>query len=445
MGVPLSPIELLRNQYAQKRAALQTLTDSCTNAEGETRDLSPEESISFDSLVADTTKLKGRIEALEATEVTEGPARRSAPPVAPAVHSDSNRKPHSILRAIRCRVDGVPLDGIEGEIHREIALRTGRHPAGILIPTGADPVIREMLNYGREKRDLTTTTGAGSIFNVPELPLIEMLRARLVMQKLGARFFTNLHGNFSMPAQTGTSQTYWLGEGVPASLSNQTYGQIPFVPKVAIAATKVSRSYINQTSLDFEMEVKRDLAAQMAVELDRVAINGSGGTQPLGILQNPNIPVIATGANGGYSSWGAAVALESQVAALNADSGKLAYLTNPKVRGSLKTLSKGAGYPTFVYGEGSEPGVGEVNGYPAYVSSNIPSNLTKGTSTNLSALIFGNWDDLVIGAWEGIDMIINPFSGQLEGSIIISNNMNVDVQVVRTQSFAISNDVQYQG
>ena len=440
------PIELLRSQYAQKRAALQALTDACTNAEGETRDLTPEESTTFDSLVSDNAKLKARIEALEATEVapaSEGPDRRSAPPRSPAIHSDSSRRPYSILRAIRSRVNGTPFDGLEAEVHNEIARRTGRNPEGILIPTGADPEIRAMLAYGQEKRDLTTLTGAGGIFNAAELPLIEMLRARLVLQKLGARFLTNLHGNFSMPVQTGTSQTYWLGEGVPASLSNPSFAQIPFVPKVAIAATQVSRAFINQTSLDFEAEVKRDLASQMAVELDRVAINGSGGTQPLGLLQNPLVPVISSGANGGYGSWGSAVALESQVNSYDVDPTKLGYLTSPKVRGSLKTVSKGAGYPNFIFEDGTEPGAGEVNGYPCLVSSNVPSNLTKGTATNLSALIFGNWDDLVIGMWEGIDMIVNPYSAQLSGAVVISNNMNVDVQVTRPQSFAAATDVQY--
>ena len=438
----MTPLEVLRTQYNAKRSSLQALTDGCT-VDGETRDLTPEESTTFDSLVADTAKLKTRIEALEATEVAEGPDRRSAPPRGPAIHSDASRQPYSILRAIRSRVNGMPLDGLEAEVHTEIARRTGRNPEGILIPTGADPEIRAMLAYGREQRDLTTLTGAGGIFNAAELPLIDMLRARLVLGKLGARFLTNLRGNFSMPVQTGTSQTYWLGEGVPASLSNPNFAQIKFEPKVAIAATQISRQFINQASLDFEAEVKRDLATQMAVELDRVAINGSGGTQPLGLLQNPLVPVIATGTNGGYGSWATAVALESQVNAYSVDATKLGYLTSPKVRGSLKTVSKGAGYPSFVYEDGTEPGVGEINGYPACVTSNVPTNLSKGSATNLSALVFGNWDDLVIGMWEGIDMLVNPYSAQLSGAVIISNNMNVDVQVTRPQSFAVATDVQY--
>ncbi len=444
-----SAIENLRKQLRDKRASLDTLT-SPTNEQGEVRELTPDEVTQFDSLVTECTALKGRVAALEAlgdpTPTPEGPDRRSLPPQAPAIHTDATKRPYSILRAIRSRVNGTPFDGIEAEVHNEIARRTGKTPEGILIPTGSDPVIREMLRYGQsERRDLTTTTGAGGIFNVPELPLIELLRAKLVIRKLGAQFATDLRGTFSMPAQTGTSQTYWLNEGVPASLSNPTFAQIPFTPKVAIAATQISRQFINQTSLDAEQIVKNDLAAQMAVELDRVAINGSGGTQPLGLLQNPNVPVVPIGANGGYANWGTVVGLESQIANLNADSGKLAYLTSPKVRGNLKTVSKGNGYPTFVFEDGSEAGEGEMNGYPSYVSSLVPQNLTKGSGTNLSALIFGRWDSMMVGIWEGIDMIINPYSAQLSGAVIISNNMNVDVEVLRTASFAVANDVQYQG
>lgn len=444
-----SAIENLRRSLRDKRTALEALTNP-TGEAGEARDLTPDEVTRFDSLVTECTALKGRVAALEALgdEPTdaEGPDRRSLPPRSPAIHGDSKRRPYSILRAIRSRVNGTPFDGLEAEVHNEIARRTGKNPEGILIPTGADPVIREMLAYGTpERRDLTTVTGTGGIFNVPELPLIELLRAKLVIRKLGARIMTDLHGNFSIPAQTGTTTTYWLGEGTPASLSNPTYAQIPFTPRVAIAATQVSRQYINQTSLDFEADVKADLAAQMAVELDRVAINGAGGTQPLGLLQNPSIPVVPTAASGGYASWGSVVALESQVSNVNADAGKLAYLTSPRVRGSLKTVSKGNGYPTFVYEDGAEAGEGEMNGYRALVTSLVPQNLTKGGASNLSALIFGNWDDLVVAMWEGIDMIVNPYSAQLSGAVIISNQMSVDVEVRRAASFAIANDVQYQG
>ena len=449
----MSPLENLRQQLRDKMAAFAPLSNPVT-ATGETRELTTEESTRFDSLFAECETLKRRIANLEAlgeapAATTEGPAQRSAPVGAPAIHVDTKKpKTHRILRAISLMADGRAVDGFEGEVSTEIARRTGRHASGLFIPTGSDPVIREMLGYGMERRDLTTVTGTGGIYNLFERPLIEILRAKLVIQKLGARIMEGVHGNFSMTAQTGTSTTYWLGEGVPTSLSNPVYGQIPFTPKVAISATQVSRQYINQTSLDFESDIKNDIALQMAVELDRVVIDGSGVTQPLGLLQNPDIAVVSSGSNGGFPTFESVVNLQSEIANLNADAGKLAYLTSPAVRGYLKVTGKTTnGYPVFIWEDSAtEAGVGEVNGTRALVTTNVPSNLTKGTGTNLSAMIYGNFDDLVVPIWEGIELsIVNPYSAQLAGAVIISNTMSVDANVRRPQSFVVANDVQYSG
>lgn len=442
----MSPLEKLRQQLRDKKAVLDGLT-APTNEQGEVRDLTPEESTRFDAALAECNALKGRITALEAlgdAPAANGPDQRSLPPQAPAVHTDEKRRPYSYLRAIRSRVQGMPLDGLEGEVAREIQVRTGKAPMGILVPTGADENIREMLRYGQpERRDLSSVSGSGSIFTVPRLPVIELLRARLVLAKLGADFIPNVQGNFAIPRQTGTTTGYFLAEGVPASLSNPTYDQVGFTPHVAIAATQITASFLAQTSLDADARVQDDLAATMARLVESSALNGPGTTSPQGLLQNPNVPVLPIGASGGTPTWGTVVGLEGAVANANADTGRLGYLTSPKVRQSLKqTLKTNTGLTSFIW-EDVADGEGKVNSYQALTTSLIPTNLTKGSGTNLSALIYGNWSDLTIAMWEGVDMIINPFSGQLSGAITISNHFNMDCQVKHPQSFAVANDVNY--
>ena len=57
----------------------------------------------------------------------------------------------------------------------------------------------------------------------------------------------------------------------------------------------------------------------------------------------------------------------------------------------------------------------------------MPSNLTKGTGTNLSAIIYGNWADLIIGYWSAFDLLVNPYAA---GAYARS----ADVQVGRLRS-----------
>jgi HK97 family phage major capsid protein len=451
----MSALLKAKSKLASKRAEARKIVEAVSSS-AETRDFSPEEKSQFDKLMADVETLKGQVAQLGAIESDEEEAasmddepvveprsnRRSVPiGQAPAIHGD--KKPYSILRALRLAVDGKALDGLEGEVSKEIEKRTGRRAEGFFLPTGSDPEIRELMNRGRsaERRgDLTTTTGAGGIFNVPELPLIELLRAKLVVASLGAKYLTGMQGTFSIPRQSGTASVFWVAEGSPATASNPSLDQVPFTPKVAIAATTLTRKFINQTSLDAELLVKDDLAELMARELDRVAINGSGTSQPLGILQNTTIQTNSAGIQGGTNglapTFAQLVAMESQVAAFNADRGNLAYLTNPHVRGELKTTTKaGSTFPVFVWDDG------EVNSYRAEVTTNCPSTLTKGSSSgNCSAIIFGDWSSLIIAQWEGVDMLVNPYTPQLNGGVTVSMNLSVDVEVRHPESFAIVSD-----
>ena len=87
------------------------------------------------------------------------------------------------------------------------------------------------------------------------------------------------------------------------------------------------------------------------------------------------------------------VEFETDVASSNADIGSLAYLANAPTRGKLKTTEKAANTAQFIWGDAvnpAAPGEGTLNGYRAAVTNQLPSNLTKGTGTNLSAMIFGN-------------------------------------------------------
>lgn len=466
----MSTLLKLKKQRIDKKAEAQKILDAIANG-AEARHMSPEERTKFDGLMADVGAIKDQIEHakileaeddLEDDEPVERSIRRSKPPgEAPAVHTERRR--YSYHRAILQSASGAPLDGLEGEISREIETRVKVKPKGFYIPTGQDHELNDLAQgykpgttalqreltylYG-ERRDLTTTTGAGGIFNVPELPLIELLRSKLVMKKLGCRVLTDMKGLFAIPRQTGKATIYWPGEGNSASLGNPTLDQVAFVPKVAIAATNISRLFAAQTSLDAEQFTKEDLAESMAREFDRVGINGlgTGSNQPLGLLQIPGIQtnsasLAAAGGNGGTPTWATIVNMESQIANLNADMGAMAYLTTPAIRGTLKQTARlGNTYPDFIWHNTPERGVGEMNGYPAHATTSVPNNLTKGSVSGLSAMIFGDFSQAIFATWEGVDTVVNPYTNQLAGAIIVSTALTMDFEVRHNESFAILTD-----
>ena len=296
------------------------------------------------------------------------------------------------------------------------------------------------------KRVMTTGVPAdgGNLVGTDHLAgsFIELLRNRMMVRMLGATVLDGLIGNVDIPKQTGSATMAWAAEDVAAAESAPTVGQVPLGPKTATVWTDMSRRLLMQSSPSVEQMVRNDLAASIGLGLDLAAINGSGaGSEPTGILQTAGIGAVALGANGAAPTWADIVALESEVAIDNADIGNLAYLTNAAARGKLKTTPKEAGQAIYVWGDGNEPGFGMMNGYRAGASNQVPSTLTKGTSVGVcSAILYGNWADLIIGMWGALDVLVDPYTKSTTGAVRIVNHQDVDIAVRHAESFAAITD-----
>jgi len=192
-----------------------------------------------------------------------------------------------------------------------------------------------------------------------------------------------------------------------------------------------------QSSIDVEAFVRADLAAIIGLAIQQAAINGTGTLgNPLGILATAGIGAVAGGANGAAPTYANMVDLESAITAANADVGSLAFLTNGKVRGALRKAEEFAGSGRPVWTSGSERGLGEVIGYTAAVTNAVPSNLTKGAASNCSAVIFGDFAQMLIGLWGGLDIMLDPYTGAASGTKRVVALQDVNVAVRHVEAFA---------
>lgn len=308
-----------------------------------------------------------------------------------------------------------------------------RAPRGALVP----------FDVLGAKRDLTVGTNSAGGYTVATDLLaqdfIELLRNAMVLPGLGARMLTGLVGNIAIPRLSGASTAYWVSESSAPTESQQTFDQVTMSPKTVGAFTDISRKLLLQSSLDIEAMVRQDLATVLGLAIQQAAINGSGtAPTPRGILNTSGIGnASSAGADGTAPTWAQIINLESLVAAANADVGTLAYLTNAKVRGKLKGT-----FTNATYGEQPVWGMDStVNGYNAAVTNAVPSDLTKGSGTALSAIIFGNFADLLIGMWGGLDLTVDPYSNSTSGTLRIVALQDVDVAVRHAASFAAATDV----
>lgn len=350
----------------------------------------------------------------------------------------------SFVKAILAQVDPANhahRAGFEMEASRALAQKLRRDPRGIYVPG-------EVLRH-RHQRDLVagTPSAGGNLVATQHYAdsFITLLRNRSHVVNLGATTIGDLVGNVAIPSQTGAASVFWVAEGGAPTESAQTFGQVPLTPKTVAAFTDFTRRMLLQATPDIESIVRADLAGIIGVEMDRVAINGSGlSNEPLGILNATGIGSVAIGANGGPITWTHVLQLEEAIANANADEGALAYMTNNKVRRALKGTTKvsadaGAGFIWSDEARGPD-GYGSLNGYKAAASNNVPSNLTKGTGTNLSAMIFGNWADVLIGQWGGLDILVDKFTNGTSGGTRVIAFLDMDIAIRRTASFAAIKD-----
>lgn len=274
---------------------------------------------------------------------------------------------------------------------------------------------------------------------------IELLRNNAVTMGMG-RVISGLVGNVSFPAQTSGSTCYWVTENSAVTDSTLAFGALALSPKTCGTYVDISRQLLMQASVDVESLIMDDLTKVLGNGIDAVAIGpitGSAGSgEPSGFLTLPSgIGNEAwAGTDGCAPTWPLIVGMETTVAAGNAG-GNWQFLTNPKVRGKLKKLMRVATYGDVPIWDDRNPAT-PLNGYPVVITNNVPSTITKASSgATLSAIIFGNFDDLVFGLWDGLEIARDTAAGFLAGTVRIRALQSIDLGLRHAASFTLTDEV----
>lgn len=331
-------------------------------------------------------------------------------------------KKFSLVRAIHALAN--PTDrraqeaaAFEFEASQAAADMYGKTAQGIMIP---DEV---MATWGRDLSMGNDSAISGDDFRAGSF--IDVLRNASSVMASGATTLGGLSGDVKIPKKTAASSAAWIAtEGGAATESEMTVGQVTLAPKTLGAFTDVTRQLMIQSSLDVENLVRDDLVQAMALAVDLAGLEGSGASgQPTGVLNTTGVTKVTTFA-GVNPTFAEAVSIETAVANANALSGNLGYILRSNMNGALKTTALDSGSGRFV----SEGGM--INGYNARISN-------QGTDGNI---YFGNWADLLIGMFGGLDITVDPYTNSTSGTLRIVALQSMDVGVRHAASFAYGND-----
>ena len=331
--------------------------------------------------------------------------------------TEKETKRFSLLRAINAMAN--PTDRRAQEAAKfefeasEAAQRSyGQTAQGIMLP---DEVLRNW-----NQRDLSAGSDGdliGQDYRAGDF--IDVLRNNSAVMPL-ATMLNGLTGDVKIPRKTAAASAAFISsEGGAAGESELTVGNVSMSPKSLGAFTDITRQLMIQSSIDVENLVRNDLAASMAIAIDDAALEGSGSSgNPTGITNTSGINSVSL-SSAAAPTFAEMVSMETAVRVDNALLGDLAYIVHPTNYGTLKTTEKATNTAQFVAVND------EINGYTAVVSPQLTAN----------NYVFGNFNDLLIGMFGGLDIVVDPFSNSSSGTVRIVALQSVDVAVRHAVSF----------
>lgn len=284
-------------------------------------------------------------------------------------------------------------------------------------------------DFERKALEEGTTTAGG--FTVPA-PLatwyIDRLRARSVVVQAGARTVPMDSSTMAIARLDSDPAIGWREESAAVAEGDPTFGRVTLQARSIAGIVKVSRELVADT-VNAAAMLENAFVRTMALELDRVAIWGSGtAPEPRGIANTVGINEVSMGTNGAqlanYSK------LIDAIYELHLDNVTevTAGILHPRTAASLAKLVDTNGNPLV------EPKM--TADIARRATTAAPINETQGTSSDCSSIIYGDFRELLIGMREDINIRVlsEAFAGV--GQIAFLVHARADVALTHAASFS---------
>jgi HK97 family phage major capsid protein len=327
---------------------------------------------------------------------------------------------------------GKRLDGYEGERHTELLRRHAKHlpdSGGYFLVDGSD------LAPYMTRADTVLPASAGGYTVGTELApdFIELARPRSVIGALGATFISDLVGNVSFGRLAGSAVSVNWSQTETSAPSDgvQTFSQLSMTPKQVSINMRLSRTLVEQTSRTAQGLIVDDLARGIGTAVDVVALSTTpvAAGAPVGI---PDLVPAASSISGTSTNNTTVIGLQALTAKRLSPFG--GYAAPVAISKTLCARLRDATNNAFYVWEGGLWN-GRIAGQRAIASDDVPSG----------TLIFGNWDNCLIGSWGALAVEVSPFGlspGDFQaGTIALRIILLVDIAVRDPLAFAVATGV----
>lgn len=332
--------------------------------------------------------------------------------------------------------------GFEREMHDEIAARTGKQTDGFYVPDFA-------FRAGPMSAAATGASGSENVVDnfIPTIHrgdmFVEALRANQVMSNLGVTYLSGLTNRIKMPKFSAGANAAFVEELGNVADQSQTDAGVTLQPRTLGAYVDIGRIALKESIPALDRVVQDDLLRSLAERIEYYAINGSGSSgQPTGLINAGITSVdISAGTDVDALTWADVVALVKAVEDNNAvvNRATQGWLSSPAVKAKLASTAKVGSTDSVML---MDAPWNELYGYPIEFTANVLSTYDPGDGGNdASALIFGDFSQLMVGLFGAPSILVDETTGGLAGTVRIIVHQDVDIALRHTESFAITDEV----
>lgn len=447
--------DMTLEELREHRESLETRYNEIVSAE---RDLTDEDAEKIESLqekiseASDAIVLAERMErarALKKKGIIASRKNRNDQPTPDTVEEASKRFcwGRFLLGALDRRHEGVEKEIVE-EGHNESARYKPAQQMSNPLPAAFMEVVRgDGSSYHRrdpisDGLNTVDDTQGKELIQTQYGSLIPALRPRLLLPRLGATTLTGLTGPVEIPRETDLSNANWRDEYVDAEETASRFDTISLTPKSLSAWSDFTKELLFQATISPSVQtyVRQSLENAVRRKLDDTFINGATGAAtniPKGILERS---IINADLDTDYTpTWKDLVDFWKELRVENADVENMKWLMNPQTAAKLMSTPKVTGTDSVMLMDTPRSGI---MGYDTVLSNHVPSDINLGAgAADASALIFGNWADVLVAQWAGIDVIADNVTKARKAAIEVIIHSWWDSQVLHDESFAAALNV----
>lgn len=263
--------------------------------------------------------------------------------------------------------------------------------------------------------------------------VLDRARSAARVMQAGAMTVPLNNGNLTIARVLTDPSAAWRGESEEIASSSMTFGNTVLAAKSLACLVKISRE-LAEDAANAPSVIENAIIAQIGLELDRAALYGSGANfAPLGLkprIGANGVGEISMGVNGaaldGYRPF---IRAARRIAEANGPTAGLSAIMAPRTAADIDGLVDTLGQPL------APPEAYRT--LTKYSTTQIPTNLTVGTSDDCSDIFVGDFSQILIGMAGGLTLEVSKDASSSDGNafsqheIWIKAVLRADIAVLR--------------